>query len=529
MAKKSKETGLPVIIALVFFVIATVGLGVFCYVLYSDQATREKAAADAKASQKKAEGAQATSDNMNKLYRVALGVDLPDDRKELLGDPQTNNDVGNELKRINESLTAKLAQLPNPDKTTPPLKDLIDWAPEADGKVTAPPKQVLLDNLVKVVAARDLARAQAKGTTGSYDKVLPGLAAAEKEYQKASKSLDDKGNEIKGKIDTDLKALQTDAAARAKKYTDAEASVRGQLEKSEDDVTKQRQKIADLEKKVETLNLQIAGMQEAREKSRPDQLTYDDPKGKVLRRLSDDTVEIDQGTNSKVRPGLTFSVLPADFPSRGYLSRVRAFRVPDERGQYHTAERFVTKASLEVIEVLGPDLSKARVVPGSEDTVRDRVLTGDLLYNVAWKPGYSEHVALFGVFDVNGDGSDDMPDVVRDLQKMGLTVDAYYDLRTLKWVGSVTERTRYAIEGYSPINGGVTDAFQKEKTALLGGLGAARDEARKKGVQVVKALEFFPKMGYKIRQDVSDDKINQATARFLQGVTVQEPTVAPAP
>src|SRR5437763_784890 len=44
MAKqKSKETGLPVIIALVFFILTTIGLGVFVYVLYSDQ---EKMAAD---------------------------------------------------------------------------------------------------------------------------------------------------------------------------------------------------------------------------------------------------------------------------------------------------------------------------------------------------------------------------------------------------------------------------------------------------------------------------------------------------
>ncbi|HXD89017.1 MAG TPA: hypothetical protein VN641_21175 [Urbifossiella sp.] len=46
--RQPKETSLPVIVALVFFVLTTIGLGVFVYVLYSDQEAKDKTVVDAK-------------------------------------------------------------------------------------------------------------------------------------------------------------------------------------------------------------------------------------------------------------------------------------------------------------------------------------------------------------------------------------------------------------------------------------------------------------------------------------------------
>ena len=111
---------------------------------------------------------------------------------------------------------------------------------------------------------------------------------------------------------------------------------------------------------------------------------------------------------------------------------------------------FVPKATIEVIEVLGPEVSRARVTSERSD-IRDRALNGDLLYNSVWRKGQSDHIALIGIFDINGDGSDDIETVIRDFNKMGIPVDAYFDLKSKKWVGKLTERTRYLVDGHTPV------------------------------------------------------------------------------
>ena len=138
-------------------------------------------------------------------------------------------------------------------------------------------------------------------------------------------------------------------------------------------------------------------------------------------------MEINLGSDALVRPGLTFSVLPNDYPEKGRQSRMRVFRIPNDRGDYKSVERFVEKATIEVIEVLNTKLSRCRITSEYEP-IRDAVGPGDLLYNSAWRKGTADHIALVGVFDINGDGTDDIEIVVRDLIKMGIPVDAYFEL-----------------------------------------------------------------------------------------------------
>jgi len=215
-------------------------------------------------------------------------------------------------------------------------------------------------------------------------------------------------------------------------------------------------------------------------------------------------------------------VLPSDFPQKGRQSRLRQVRLPDERGQYKNTEVFVPKATLEVVEVLGPDVSRARIT-GEEEKVRDRALPGDLLYNSVWRKGHADHIALVGIFDTNGDGTDDIESVVRDLTKMGIPVDAYFDLKTQKWVGRLTERTRYVVSGYTPISSG-TDANLDAKTKLVGAITAAKTEATNRGIKQIDFRDFFGRTGYKVKLDVPEDRINQAASKYISGVgTIDTP------
>ena len=104
---------------------------------------------------------------------------------------------------------------------------------------------------------------------------------------------------------------------------------------------------------------------------------------------------------------------------------------------------------------------------------------------------------------------------------MGIVIDAFFDLRTRKWVGQVNEQTRYLVVGRYPVQS-AHDPNRDEKTQLIDALGNAVKAAREKGVQDVKYRDFFPRMGYRVKLDVSDDKINQASAPYLKGVTASD-------
>jgi hypothetical protein len=244
----------------------------------------------------------------------------------------------------------------------------------------------------------------------------------------------------------------------------------------------------------------------------------------VIRRLPEGIIEIDIGSTAHVREGLTFTVLPSDFPEKGRQSRIRTYRVPDERGIYRNVERFVEKGTIEVIQVLGPQLARARIT-SEADYIRDGISKGDLLYNAVWRKGAADHIALVGIFDTNGDGTDDIVKVVRDLQGMGVIVDAYFDLSKRQWVGSMNEQTRYLVVGRYPVQS-ATDPNRDEKTKLIDAMSQAVEAARLKNVQNVNFRDFFPRTGYRVKLDVPDDKINQATAPYLKGVTASD---APPP
>ena len=52
-------------------------------------------------------------------------------------------------------------------------------------------------------------------------------------------------------------------------------------------------------------------------------------------------------------------------------------------------------------------------------------------------------------------------------------------------------------------------------------------EGRQKGVDTVNFRDFFSRMGYKFRLDVTDDKINQATGPYLSNVGIGGPIRMP--
>lgn len=535
MAKKSKETSTPLVFALVFFVLTTIAFGVMWYLAYSDQETHKAEAATAKKDKASISSQKTEAELLNSLYRVYLGFPDVEDAKALDAAAKPGDKLASELDRLNTKYADKLGVTAD---TLP--EDLAPWRTDkSTNKINLPPNKdkgitdAVGDLRKRLTTASDSADVAKK----AYDSQVKNSEAAVKTLKDAEDSFKKAADDLPKEVRAGLTKLENDYKAAKKKYeADAAAAenatkaARGELEVEQGKVRRLELRIASLEETNKTL-----AVREGRADARVDR---GPPQGKVLRVLPDGVLEINLGSAVSVKPGLTFTVLPADFEAKGEQSRMRKRRIPDGKGGFTDGPpEFIPRAGIEVYEVVGPNLSLARYkasdpikgeVPyGVEmDPIRDSIIAGDLLYNAVWRKGVSDHVALVGVFDINGDGQDDILSVVRDLRKMGLEVDAFYDMKERKWKGEVTERTRYVIEGQRPAVSSGNDPLLEQKTKLMTDVDKAVKGAREKGVDRVNYRDFFTNMGYKFRLDVSEDTVNRATGPYLDTVVGG---AAPAP
>lgn len=536
MAKTAaKETSLPVVVSLVFFVLTTIGLGVFVYVLYSDQEAKDTEVAKAKDEVKSLRAEAKEKELLARAARVALGVGDAEDLSVLQGDVKEGDKVHQEIKRVADIAKKKMPELTKAqadrfnagikayaaNKDAKALEGAVSptefdvWAGDFDTQLKAPlGDKTFLGLLARARGQRELALNQMAADNESYADARTKLEAAKTAASEAQALFEKNAKDLPKAFKDKMDELEATLNTKTKLYTKDTDALRAQFGEQTTALEKSGDALRRLKSDYEELKTQNAIL--LSKIKPPDPLQYDEPQGRIIRRPEPNVVEIDLGSSSLVTPGLTFSVLPMDFPEKGKQSRLREFREPDERGIMKSRVEFVPKATIEVIEVLGPGLSRARIT-GEFDSIREGVLAGDLIYNSVWRRGVGEHVALIGVFDINGDGTDDIEAVERDLKKMGVTLDAVFDLRTGAWRGRLTDRTRYVVEGYQiPVT--ANDPHQVAKAALISKLGQAREEARLKAIPIVNFRDFFGRTGYRVNPNVPEAQIARAVSRYFAAV-----------
>lgn len=537
MAKKTKETSTPLVFALVFFVLTTIAFGVMWYLAYSDQETNKAEVAQKIKDKQDVTNLKIQAELMNSLYRVYIGVPDAGDADTLNGAAKAGDKLASELDRLNTKMAEKVGvanadALPEEFRpwTTDKATNKINLPPNKDKGITDAISELRNKNKTAYESA-DVAAKAYNAQVKSSEAAVKNLENAEAAFKKAAKDLPTEVQNRLTKQEDDIKKAKEKYTADVAAAENATKEARNKSEEAEGEVRRLKNRIASLEETNKTLAVR-EGKADAKVDRGP-------PQGKVLRVLPDGVLEINLGSAVSVKPGLTFTILPSDFEAKGEQSRMRKRRIPDGKGGFTDGPpEFIARAGIEVYEVVGPNLSLARYkasdplkgeVPyGVEmDPIRDGIIAGDLLYNAVWRKGVSDRVALIGVFDINGDGQDDIRNVVRDLKKMGIEVDAFYDMKERKWVGEVTERTRYVIEGQRPAVTGGADPLLEQKTKLTVELDKAVRAAREKGVDRVNYRDFFTNMGYKFRLDVAEDTINRATGPYLD--TVIGGGAAPSP
>ncbi|MBI3461617.1 MAG: hypothetical protein HY000_00945 [Planctomycetes bacterium] len=245
-------------------------------------------------------------------------------------------------------------------------------------------------------------------------------------------------------------------------YMDKALSLAHKLETEKRDKAKIREDLLTQINRLRTI------LMDARAPYTPDALARQKPDGKVVRAsTATKTAWLNIGSKHGVQPQLTFSVQPPGFNGNPFTK---------------------PKAKLEVVKVMGPNMSEARIV---EAALLDPVIEGDEIYNPAWDPGKVVRFALAGLMDIDGDGVDDRDKVRKIIEKAGARIDAEV-LPDGTERGELTVETNYFVRGAhpDPDKGGLAEA------RVVAAMARMQRMALEYGAVVIDLSKFLDLMGY---------------------------------
>jgi hypothetical protein len=453
------------IIILVIFVVLSLGLGVTTYYGFAGQNALAAQAAEAG----KKEAAKTKARDWEQFQRLTL--------KAYLGWPMT--------KEERESIGS--------------LRQGFDGGSLGKDE----PNRADFDNLLKKMSEDlhtqwDDAKKQPKDTyIATVDRLDTEVKNLRIDLQKTNERLEKTKNDLEAKLrdseaekDETLKALQTAKKELADTIKDKSAELLKVLKQVDDlqqqneELQKRAEEVKDLTKrdteksqrKIRELTIQRDRLKSL--ESPESNVDLAQPKGKVVnvdRRGS--TVYISVGSDEGVRPPLTFSIYSADGNGKAVGDR---------------------KGALEVVSAVAPHISMARVTDVT-DPGRKPIVAGDLIFNPAWSPGLKQHVALAGAIDLTGEGKDDTVQFMRDLDRMGLTVDSYLDLKDLQVKGrGMGPQTSFLVLGDQPEFSEQQSIREQggRRNEILKKIGEMQAEATSNGIPIVPLRRFLGIIGY---------------------------------
>ncbi len=484
------ESKQGLVVTLVFFILATIGLGVSTYFGFSEQETL-------RAEKDKSDATQKSEAKLIDFYRFQSML--------YWTYISTVNGFKPEDLEIYEGLRAKVDDetiLPKDAKYEPNKEEL---------KLVKTRMEMLEKMAFKDAADKDLSLKFDKATkkpSNTFDEIttlqskrylalkerFDKVEMEKKEAQDAEKKSQDEFAAFKADINKKFAGLTDTAKKEFSEFT----TLRDQLRKQKDELTKAlttektersreneefTEKIAKLEKKSRDKELEITAL--------ADQLVLTKTKGNDIgKNIRPDykIVSIDRtgslpyinvGHGDRVNPQDTFSIHGIGTDGRP---------LPEIKG------------TLEVINVVGEHLAQCKILT-VKDTNKDPILKGDVLYNPTWNPNSRKRIAIMGIVDLTGDGKDQIYELIGQLERQGVLVDAYLDPSTLEIRNTpgITPKTDLLIIGDGIDSVKAPRGVINEKMALLNkSINEMRLAAKENGVISVDLRKYLEMSGYRV-------------------------------
>lgn len=468
------ESKQGLVITLVFFILATIGLGVSTYFGFDGQEKKDQEVKKAKADTELFKKERDWYKFQAGMFRVYAGQAQTLADAESLGTTKNQFDQGTlkggkddeEVRKVLKDLDKRFGWNGNKPKQT--YQDEIDkWKTDYE----------TLDKRTQNVQ-KEVADAKDK-----QQKAKDELEAAQKDFGTQLAALNKTAANDKNDFEKTLKDLRESIASltadNTKKLLAAEQqnkALGAQIKKKDDEIKQIALRLKDRDEKISELQVLKA---EAPPSMRTDwQIVSMDRRGT--------NPYINLGSADKVKPQLTFTIHGVGLDGR-----------PNPQ----------PKGTLEVVNVVRDHLSQTRIT-SVKDANRDPILKGDILYNPSWNPTVKKHVALAGTMDLTGDGRDSLREFMRNLERQNIVVDAYLDPKDGSIKGAITLRTDYLILGESQ----EFSATGKEKQAGEGqknvdaGRRQMEEDAAGKGVKVLALHKYLDLIGYRLPRGANEGR-----------------------
>lgn len=506
-ARNAGESKQGLIISLVLSVLFIIVLGVVAYYGYADQARLEDL-------RKKAEGEAASMKKIRDweqfkalVFKAYIGF-LSKEDGEALATMRTAFDGGSlgQGEKDRAEIEGIIKELDDPKRS------LLGWN-QAQTRPARTYRELVADlnnRLDKAYLDRDNLLKNAKATKDDFDQIQ---AAKDEELRKAKEALAAAQKQVVLIQEQKAKAYVEALGLHEKQEKELEAA-KFRMAEMQDQITKLQEQRDQEIQAAKTKYDKLAA------KLPPDNpLEHDTPKGRIVSLDRQGSVAfVNLGSADNVRPGLTFAIVGTDLNGR-----------PKKQ----------PKGNLQIANVQGPHTSMARITE-TVNPSRDPIVPGDLIFNPVWSPSLHEHIAIAGLIDISGDGRDDTPEFIRNLQQQGIVVDAYLDLKdvTIKGRG-MGFQTTYLVLGDTPDFGGFQgiregDVRFERAREISEKIADMQKKATELGVKILPLRQFVSLIGYRLphgaaNREMSDFNLYRRSAPAkTEAPTDAQPMAPPA-
>jgi hypothetical protein len=488
------ESKAGLVITLVFFILATIGLGVATYYGFKEQA-------DLEGKLKKANDAEKLFKTERDWYRFQAHL-----YRAYMGETPQGLDMA-ELTRNKEGLEKGQFGTGQKDRD-----DVVALVNKAEFKTYMPwvgdqPKSNFQrrlkdkdDQYASLEKANNQLKEELETEKKKAERAEDSFRSAKAGYDKALVELDKKVDKLRTTDRTAIDTLTKEALAQSKGKED-ERRLRDEAEKKlltaqraqtrlTGELTGLKRDNKDLKDQLQEMNARLKEIYER---------TGLDPKAVAAATLDARALEalknwkkdwkvvmidrtgtspyINLGSTDKVVPQLTFSIHSAGLD--GKLAQT-------------------PKGTLEVIQVIGPHLSRVKIT-SVKDAKNDPIVKGDRLFNPTWDPGRKKHVAFVGLIDLYGDGRDASAEFHRMLKRQGIEIDSHMDMKDLSMKGKgISIHTDYVIIGDSL--DGSSDPRARDRDAnkrVEDTIKAVKAKGFSEGAAVISLGKYLDMIGYR--------------------------------
>lgn len=429
-------------IALVIFIILSIGTSCLAYFFHekTDQLAQQ-AAASKDAASKSDQAAKTAKERYQELRERVFGNQAQDDHDKVKGL------IDQDLQRPKLG-PQRLGRKQTYQHYSDAAAYLHNELNEADRRIASlEQKNGELENQVKALKAQyDQEVAKARDAQNAKTQEL---AAETRKFQDLINIKEQENEQLRDQLS---------------QKQDETQQIRRDLEK----MTKEfDQRVKERDLIIEQVRTQLTKSDQVKFESADGQITY----------VSESGAEayINLGQDDGVYHGLTFGVYGRDSGGNPYD---------------------LPKASLEVYRIIGPHRSLAKI---SQNPITQAIVPGDLIFNPVWNRGDKESIAFVGYVHLNDDREDDNNEFIRLIEEHGGRVDAWIDTKTGKLMGGpISVRTKWLVVGDLPEPGDSKLPIEEARlyAQIRSNADILRKQAKERGVHEINIRNFITYMGY---------------------------------